>query len=187
MGGWGRKATHKYIGLKATIVYFKIIGYTDIYRIKGYSISGHFWIHRKKGYTLFKIYRKKGYTFFKNIQDKRLYFFIISFLPLHRTFTWAPFTPFTTILEIAKEEKIGGTVDWLFMVCTLNRQDMTNLTIASLVKMEHGWNFSISGLKIMVKSGLEKIFLKFLHAQSLFQPNSFTSKNEDLGLKIQIQ
>ena len=41
---------------------------------------------------------------------------------------------------------------------------MTNPTIESPIKMEYGWNFSISGLKMVVKSGLEKIFLKFLHA-----------------------
>ena len=35
--------------------------------------------------------------------------------------------------------------------------------------------FGISGLKMMVKSGLGKIFLKFLHAQSLFQKIFFTS------------
>ena len=45
---------------------------------------------------------------------------------------------------------------------------MTNLTIVYPVKMEYGWNFSISGLKMMVKSGLEKIVLKFLHAQAIF-------------------
>ena len=45
----------------------------------------------------------------------------------------------------------------------LNTQYMTIPTIVSLVKMEYGWNFSISGLKKMVISGLEKIFLKFLH------------------------
>ena len=50
----------------------------------------------------------------------------------------------------------------------LNKQIMTNPTVVSPVKMVYGWNFSISGLKMMVKSGLEKIFLKFLHAQSLF-------------------
>ena len=51
---------------------------------------------------------------------------------------------------------------------TLNTQNLTNPTIVSLVKMEYGWNFSISGLKMMVKSGLEKIFLKFLHALTIF-------------------
>ena len=44
-----------------------------------------------------------------------------------------------------------------------------------LLKMEYVSKFNILGLKMMVKSGLEKIFLKFLHAQSLFQTNSFTS------------
>ena len=36
------------------------------------------------------------------------------------------------------------------------------------VKMEYGWHFSISGLKMMVKSDLEKIFLKFLHVKAIF-------------------
>ena len=35
------------------------------------------------------------------------------------------------------------------------------------VKMKYGWNFSVSGLKIMVKSGLEEIFLKFLHVLAI--------------------
>ena len=35
---------------------------------------------------------------------------------------------------------------------------MTNPTIVSPVKMEYGWNFSISGLKMMVKSSLEFFF-----------------------------
>jgi hypothetical protein len=45
---------------------------------------------------------------------------------------------------------------------------MTNLTIVYSVKMEYVWTFIISGLKTMVKSGLEKIFLKFLHTQAIF-------------------
>ena len=89
--GWGRKATHKYIGLKATIVFYRIIGYTDIYRIKGYSISGDFWI-----------YRKKGYTFLKNIQEQRLHFSMVYYLPLH-------FTPFTTILKPPSYTNPGHT------------------------------------------------------------------------------
>ena len=44
---------------------------------------------------------------------------------------------------------------------------MTNPTILCPVKMEYGWNFSIFGLKMMVKSGLEKIFLKFLHVLTM--------------------
>ena len=50
----------------------------------------------------------------------------------------------------------------------INTQNMTNPTIVSPVKMEYGWNFSISGLKMTVKSGLEKIFLKFLYALTIF-------------------
>ena len=34
--------------------------------------------------------------------------------------------------------------------------------------MEYGWNFSISGLKMKMKSGVGKIFLKFLHAGDYF-------------------
>ena len=49
-----------------------------------------------------------------------------------------------------------------------NTHNMTNPTIVSPVKMENGWNFSISGLKMMVKSGQEKIFLKFPHALTIF-------------------
>ena len=45
---------------------------------------------------------------------------------------------------------------------------MTNLTIVYPVKMEYGIFFIISDLKKMVKSGLEKTFLKFLHAQAIF-------------------
>ena len=48
----------------------------------------------------------------------------------------------------------------------LNTQYMTNSTLVSPVKMEYGWNFSISSLK-MIKSGIEKIFLKFLHELSM--------------------
>ena len=61
--------------------------------------------------------------------------------------------------------------DKLFMFesyYSINTQKMTNLTIVCPVKMEYGWNFSISVLKMMVKSGLEKIFLKFLHALTIF-------------------
>ena len=67
---------------------------------------------------------------------------------------------------------------------------MTNPTIVSPVKMEYGWNFNISGLKMMVKSGLEKIFLKFLHAEAIFfkfilltsfeENHKFSTKNNQL-------
>ena len=38
-----------------------------------------------------------------------------------------------------------------------------------VLKIEHVSKIDSFGLKMMVKSGLEKIFLKFLHAQGLFQ------------------
>ena len=64
---------------------------------------------------------------------------------------------------------------------------MTNPTIESPVKMEYGWNFSISGLKMMVKSGLEKIFLKFLHALTIFYQMDLPHRMEEFWSKVQIQ
>ena len=64
-----------------------------------------------------------------------------------------------------------------------NTQYMTNTTIVSPVKMEYGWNFSISGLKMMVKSGLEKIFFKFLHALAHFDQVSDSRMSYLLGVK----
>ena len=44
---------------------------------------------------------------------------------------------------------------------------MTNPTIALFSRSK--WNMGeIPGLKMMVKSGLEKIFLKFLHVLTIF-------------------
>ena len=40
----------------------------------------------------------------------------------------------------------------------LNTQYMTNSILVSPVKMEYGWNFRNSVLKMMMKSGLEKYF-----------------------------
>ena len=66
-----------------------------------------------------------------------------------------------------------------------NTQNMTNSTLVSPVKMEYGWNFSISGLKMMMKSGLGKIFLKFLHVLkmlslllNLYFWSKFSNKND---------
>ena len=56
--------------------------------------------------------------------------------------------------------------------------ELTNLTIVSPVKMEYGWNFSISGLKM--KSGLKEIFLKFLHEI----PLTMKSGLEEIFLKF---
>ena len=74
-----------------------------------------------------------------------------------------------------------------FITCfsrILNTLYMTNSTLVSPVKVEYEWNFSISGLKMMVKSGLGKIFLKFLHALTMSfsllnfdQKHKFSNKN----------
>ena len=77
---------------------------------------------------------------------------------------------------------------WKRNTYLLNTQNMTNPTILSPVKIEYVWNFSISGLKMMVKSGLEKIFLKFLHALTMSflllnfdQEYKFSNKNNMLS------
>jgi hypothetical protein len=44
---------------------------------------------------------------------------------------------------------------------------MANSTLVSLVKMEYVTKNNIFGLKMM-KSGLEKIIMRFLHAQAVF-------------------
>ena len=74
-------------------------------------------------------------------------------------------------LRELNQSSYGYVVDnifYSFWILSFNTQYMTNPTIAFPVKMEYERNFSISGLKIMVKSGLETIFLKFLHAQATF-------------------
>ena len=70
-------------------------------------------------------------------------------------------------------------------ICISNTQYMSNPTIVCLVKMEYGWNLSISGLKMMIKSGIGKLFLKFLHALTmlflllnLYFWSKFSNKNE---------
>ena len=37
-----------------------------------------------------------------------------------------------------------------------------------ILKMKYASKINIFGLNMMVKSGLEKIFLKFLHAEAIF-------------------
>ena len=50
----------------------------------------------------------------------------------------------------------------------LNTQYMTNSTLVCPVKIEYVTKNNIFGLKMMMKSGLEKIILKFFHAQAIF-------------------
>ena len=82
-----------------------------------------------------------------------------------------------------KTDIIMSSIWWV----SVNTKNMTNPSNVSPVKMEYGWNFSISGLKMMVKSCLEKIFLKFLHPGDYFpllhksaQNHKFSNKNNYL-------
>jgi hypothetical protein len=45
---------------------------------------------------------------------------------------------------------------------------MRNSNLVYVPKMEYVHKANMFGLKMMVKSGLEKIILKFLHAQTIF-------------------
>ena len=62
--------------------------------------------------------------------------------------------------------------DWLSTLYLTHNIPMSYSPIVYPVKMEYGSKYNIFGLKMM-KSGLEKIFLKFFHAQSLFQKVCF--------------
>ena len=57
----------------------------------------------------------------------------------------------------------------------INTQYMRNPDMVYVLKMEYVSKINIFCLNMTVKSGLEKIFLKFLHAQGLFQISWFTS------------
>ena len=59
----------------------------------------------------------------------------------------------------------------------INTQFMTNPNTVYPVKIEYGWNFSISDLKMILKSGLEKIFLNLPHS-SFDQKYKFSKKND---------
>ena len=50
----------------------------------------------------------------------------------------------------------------------LNTSYLTDSYIVFTLKMKSVSKLTIFGLKMMVKSGLEKIFLKFLHAEAIF-------------------
>ena len=50
----------------------------------------------------------------------------------------------------------------------INTSYLNDSYIVFTVKMESVFKNTIFGLKMMVKSGLEKIFLKFLHAGAIF-------------------
>ena len=49
-----------------------------------------------------------------------------------------------------------------------NTQCMRNPDMVYVLKMEYVSKINIFGLKMMVKIDVEKIFLKFLHAEAIF-------------------
>ena len=53
------------------------------------------------------------------------------------------------------------------MPSTLNTQYMAHSTLVCPVEIEYVTRNNIFGLKMMMTSGLEKIILKFLHAQAI--------------------
>jgi hypothetical protein len=57
---------------------------------------------------------------------------------------------------------------WRASAPGLNTQNMRNSNLVYVSKMEYVHKVNIFGLKMMVKSGLEKIILKFLHAEAIF-------------------
>ena len=75
----------------------------------------------------------------------------------------------------------------VFTVTDLNTSYLTDLHIVFTLKMESVYKNTIVGLKMKVKSGLEKIFLKFLHVGDYFpllhksaQNHKFSNKNNYL-------
>ena len=74
-----------------------------------------------------------------------------------------------------------------FKQSNLNTSYLPDSYISFTLKMESVYKNTIFGLKMMVKSGLEKIYLKFLHAGDYFpllhktaQNHKFSNKNNYL-------
>ena len=74
-------------------------------------------------------------------------------------------------------EKFGGnpnqvckflTISKLLPLISINTSYLTESYIGFTLKMESVSKNTIFGLKMMVKSGVEKIFLKFFHALTIF-------------------
>ena len=77
-----------------------------------------------------------------------------------------------TCAVLAKKRKRGEEVKPIYKC--LNTQYMRNSKVIYTFKMEYVSKINIFGWKMMVKSGLENINLKFLCAQSLFWKITFT-------------
>ena len=70
------------------------------------------------------------------------------------------------VVVVVRENSIMETS---FLICDLiNTQYMTNSSLICRVKIEYVTKNNIFGLKMMMKGGLEKNILKFIHAQAIF-------------------
>ena len=68
-----------------------------------------------------------------------------------------------------------GGPSFKMLLDDFNTQYMRNPDMVYVLKMEYVYKINIFGLNMMLKSGLEKIFLKFLHARAIFLVSHFTS------------
>ena len=71
-------------------------------------------------------------------------------------------------------------------VQVLNMSYLTDTYMGFTLKMESVSKNTIFGLKMMVKSGLEKIFLKFLHAGDYFPLLHKSAQNHKFNDQITI-
>ena len=109
------------------------------------QIWAHFW---KKNF--FKLYLNENFQKLKTRSIEKIYLFLHKFWD--KIFLNQNFPFFESLPKIAQN----------------STQYMRNLDFIYVLKMKFGSEMNIFGLKITVKSGLEKIFLTFLRAQSLF-------------------
>ena len=71
----------------------------------------------------------------------------------------------------------------LELISSFNTSYLTDSYIVFTLKTESVSKNTIFGLKMMVKSGLEKIFLKFLHAEDYFPLLHKSASNHKFGNK----
>ena len=90
-------------------------------------------------------------------------------------------------VNIDRKMPMSANEQKFFVFSALNTSYLTDSFIVFTLKMESVSKNTIFGLKGMVKSGLEKIFLKFLHAGDYFpllhksaQNHKFSNKNNHL-------
>ena len=107
------------------------------------------------------------YYFFVLFADFLKFFFTISSLEFSTTTEKSLLTVRKAVDPIWKFKFGMKTSLDKFVQIGFNIQYMTNSTLVCPVKIEYVTKNNIFGLKMMVKSGLGKIFLKFLHAHTM--------------------